>query len=66
MGVGLWFLADAFAPWFGAAGGFLTRTGALAALVGAGLAVYAVAVLALGILDLRQLRSYLRRTRPVG
>jgi len=66
MGVALWFVADSLAPWFGAAGGFLTRTSALAALVGAGLAVYAVAVLALGILDLRQLRSYLRRTRPVG
>ena len=57
MGAALWFVADALEPWFGAATGFLTRTSALAMLVGAGLAVYAVAVLALGILDLRQLRG---------
>jgi hypothetical protein len=38
---------------------------ALAALVGAGLVVYAVAVLVLGILDMRQLRGFLSR-RPAG
>ena len=41
MGAALWFAAAALAPWFGAPSGFLARTGALAALVGAGLAVYA-------------------------
>src|SRR6185503_9610824 len=61
MGVALWFAAAALAPWFGAPSGFLARTGALAALVAAGLVVYATAVLALGVLDLRQLRSLLQR-----
>ncbi len=62
----LWFVADALEPWFGSATGFLTRTSALAMLVGAGLVVYALAVLAVGVLDLRQLRGLLRRTRPEG
>ena len=66
MGAALWFAAAALAPWFGTPSGFLARTGALAALVGAGLIVYAAAVLALGILDLRQLRGLLRRTRAGG
>ena len=35
-------------------------------LVGAGLAVYALAVLALGILDLRQLRRITSRHPPAG
>ena len=44
----------------------MARTSALAMLVGAGLIVYAVAVLALGVLDLRQLRGLLRRSRPAA
>jgi putative peptidoglycan lipid II flippase len=65
MGAALWFTAVALEPWFGPAHGSLARMLALAALVGAGLAVYAVAVLVLGILDLRQLRGFLSR-RPAG
>ena len=42
------------------------RLAALAALVGAGLVVYAVAVLALGVVDLRQLRGLLRRNPSTG
>ena len=66
MGAALWFAAAALAPWFGAPSGLLTRMGALAALVGAGLIVYAAAVLALGILDLRELRGLLHRARPAA
>jgi putative peptidoglycan lipid II flippase len=65
MGAALWFTAAALDPWFGPAHGSPARMLALAVLVGAGLAVYAVAVLVLGILDLRQLRSFLSR-RPAG
>ena len=64
MGVVLWFVSAALAPWFGTPHPFLVRAGALAVLVGAGLAVYAIAVLALGVLELRQLRSFLTRGRP--
>ena len=66
MGVVLWFLAAALGPWFGAASGFVMRMLALAALVGSGLGFYAVAVLALGVLDLRQLGvlARWRRTPP--
>jgi putative peptidoglycan lipid II flippase len=66
MGLALWLLAGMLEPWFGAEGGFLARTSALAMLVAAGLVVYAIAVLALGVLDLRQLRGLLRRARPEG
>ena len=65
MGAALWFAAVALAPWFGPAHGILARMLALAALVGAGLAVYAAVVLVLGVLDLRQLRGFLGR-RPAG
>ena len=66
MGLTLWLVASMLEPWFGVEGGFLARTSALALLVGAGLTVYAVLVLALGVLDLRQLRGLLRRTRPAA
>ena len=64
MGVALWIAADALEPWFAPRAALLSRLGALAALVGAGLLVYAIAILALGVLDLRQLRGLLRRDRP--
>jgi putative peptidoglycan lipid II flippase len=66
MGAVLWFAAGALASWFGAEGGILARTGGLAALVGAGLLAYAVAVLALGALDMGQLRRLARRRPPPG
>ena len=64
MGAALWFAAAALAPWFSAPAGFWARTGALAALVCAGLVVYAAAVLALGAVDMRQLRGLARRRSP--
>jgi len=66
MGVVLWFAAAVLAPWFAASSGFLHRTSALAALVGAGLTVYTVAVFAVGAMSLRQLRGQLRRDRSAG
>jgi len=66
MGAVLWFLADALASWFGAQQGILVRTGGLAALVGAGLVAYAISVLALGALDMGQLRRLVQRNRPSG
>jgi putative peptidoglycan lipid II flippase len=60
MGVVVWlaslYLADMFA-----APSIVARFTALAALVGAGLAVYAVGCVALGAVELRQLRTLLRR-----
>jgi len=61
MGAALWFAALALAPYFATPTGLLARTGALAALVGAGLLVYAVSALVLGAVDLGQLRRLLRR-----
>src|SRR5262249_39404166 len=66
MGIALWIVAGMLGPGFGAEGGLLARTGALAVLVGAGLVVHVIAVLALGVLDLRQLRGVLRRSRPTA
>jgi peptidoglycan biosynthesis protein MviN/MurJ (putative lipid II flippase) len=64
MGAVLWALAAYLEPWFGASQGVVVRFTALGALVGAGLAVYAAAVLALGAMELRQLRGLIRRNRP--
>ena len=66
MGAALWVSAAALEPWFAPQTGILARTGGLAALVGAGLLSYAVAVLALGALDMGQLRRLAKRTRPSG
>jgi putative peptidoglycan lipid II flippase len=66
MGVALWFIADALGPRFGAGTPFLERVGALTALVGGGLLVFAVAVALTGALDMRQLRGLLRRRAPSG
>jgi putative peptidoglycan lipid II flippase len=64
MGAALWLVAYQLQPWFGPAHGVLVRVTALGLLVGAGLAVYAAAGLALGAVDLRQLRGLVRRNRP--
>jgi putative peptidoglycan lipid II flippase len=65
MGAAVWlvcvFLDDAFAD-----GGVLARAGALALLVGVGLVVYAAGTVASGILQVRQLRSFLSRRGPAG
>jgi putative peptidoglycan lipid II flippase len=66
MGGVLWLAAGYLQPWFGTSQGTIVRLFALAALVGAGLVVYAAAVLALGAIDLRQLRGLLRRNRSTG
>jgi putative peptidoglycan lipid II flippase len=60
MGAVVWLLASWLADLF-AAPGVILRTLALAAVVGAGLAVYAAATLATGALEMRQLRTLLRR-----
>ena len=64
MGAVLWIVAAFLQPWFGPAQGVIARFTGLGALVGAGLAVYAAAVLALGAMELRQLRGLIRRNRP--
>jgi putative peptidoglycan lipid II flippase len=66
MGAALWFVADYLQPWFGVSHGVVVRLAALAALVSAGLTVYAAAVLATGAVGLRQLRSLFRRNRSPG
>jgi hypothetical protein len=60
MGAVVWLVSAYLADMF-AAPGILARTAALAAVVGGGLAVYAVASLATGAVELRQLRTLLRR-----
>jgi len=66
MGVALWFMADVIGPSFGSGTPLLVRAAALAALVGSGLAVYALAVVLTGALDMRQLRGFLKRSAPPG
>jgi putative peptidoglycan lipid II flippase len=62
MGVVVWLVSAYLADMFTA--GIVPRTAALAALVSAGLAVYAVGSLALGAVEVRQLRTFLRRRGP--
>jgi putative peptidoglycan lipid II flippase len=64
MGVVLWFAAGMLQPWLASSQGAIARGMALAALVGAGLLVYAIAVLVTGTLGLRQLRRLLQRRSP--
>ena len=66
MAVALWMAAAALEPWFAPPGGTAVRLAALAGLVGAGLLVYGIAVLALGVVDRRQLRGLLRRNPSTG
>jgi len=61
MAAALWALAQALEPWFGLSSRTQVRFGALGALVGAGLLVYGLAILVLGVIDRRQLRSLLQR-----
>ena len=61
MGVALWLAADWLDPWLMPTQGVLTRGTSLATMVGIGLLVYAVAILATGALGFRQLRGFLRR-----
>jgi putative peptidoglycan lipid II flippase len=63
MGAVVWGLSAWLADWF-AAPGVAWRTLALVVVVGAGLAVYAMATLVTGAVEVRQLRTLLRR-RPV-
>jgi putative peptidoglycan lipid II flippase len=60
MGAAVWLLSAYLADVF-AASGIIPRAAALAAVVGAGLVVYAAATLATGALEMRQLRTLLRR-----
>lgn len=62
MGVALVAAAHFLAPYFAAGQGFLVNVLALAVLVGAGLAVYALIVLATGTINLRQLRKLAGRS----
>ena len=59
MGAALWFAAIELAPWLDGSQPLLVRAGALAALVTAGLIVYALAVLAAGLFP----RSVVNRMR---
>ncbi|MBI1179087.1 MAG: murein biosynthesis integral membrane protein MurJ [Alphaproteobacteria bacterium] len=60
MGAVLWCLARLLGPWSGAGIGNLYRAGALAILVAAGIAVFAVLSQATGALRLRELRGLTR------
>jgi putative peptidoglycan lipid II flippase len=62
MGFGLVAAAHFLGPYFVTGQGFLVHILALAALVGAGLVVYAAVVLATGTINLRQLRNLARRS----
>jgi putative peptidoglycan lipid II flippase len=64
MGAVLWVAANTLEGSFGAPASPLLRIAALAGLVASGFAVYVVAVFATGALDLRQLRSFLKRRSP--
>ena len=66
MGAVLWMVAAALQPWFAPLSGTAVRLGALAMLVGAGFLVYVIAIVALGVIDRRQLRDLLRRNASTG
>jgi len=61
MGTALWSVAGGLEPSLALRSPTVARFGALGALVGAGLLVYGLAILALGVIDRRQLRSLLQR-----
>jgi putative peptidoglycan lipid II flippase len=62
MAFALWAMAAGLAPSLALPSRIGVRFGALGALVGAGLLVYGLAILALGVIDRRQLRGFLRRS----
>ena len=64
MGLVLWKLADWLGPNFAHANPLPTRIGALALLIGCGLAAYAALVFGTGVFSLTQLRSLMQRRRP--
>jgi putative peptidoglycan lipid II flippase len=64
MGAVVWLVSAYLAEMFAAAS-VLPRAAALAAVVGAGLVVYAAATLATGALEIRQVRSFLGGRGPV-
>src|SRR5262249_41171345 len=61
MGTALWSVAGGLEPSLALRSPTVARFGALGALVGAGLLVYGLAILALGALGRRQLRRLLQR-----
>jgi len=61
MGLALWFAYGALAPFFDVSAGLVMRIAALAALVTVGLASYAAAVLATGVVSRSDLKRALRR-----
>jgi len=61
MAAAVWATAHELEPWLALPSPTAVRFGALTALVGAGLLVYGLAILALGVIDRRQLRSLLWR-----
>ncbi|HEY1244613.1 MAG TPA: lipid II flippase MurJ, partial [Hyphomicrobiaceae bacterium] len=63
MGVVVWLASIYLAEMF-TTPGVIARFAALAALVGAGLVVYAIGSVALGAIEIRQLRTLLRRRGP--
>jgi putative peptidoglycan lipid II flippase len=66
MGAVLWGIAAGLEPSLALPGRGAVRFGALGALVGAGVLVYALATLALGVIDRRQLRSLIERNPSTG
>lgn len=65
MGVLLWVVAEALGASFGGGTALYWRVGALAVLVGSGLATYALAIIATRAVDFSELRTFLRRPRPL-
>jgi putative peptidoglycan lipid II flippase len=63
MGLAVWITATVLQDWFSAPS-VLVRAGALATLIGCGLAVYSTAILISGAVEVRQLRALLRRRPP--
>ena len=60
MGFAVWLLSLWLDPYFGRANGVLIQVAAMALLVGFGLTVYALATLALGVVNVGALRAMLR------
>ena len=61
MGVGLWFGAQALAPYLASGASLVMKTSALGALVSAGMLVYALAVLITGVMSPAQLMRFVKR-----
>jgi putative peptidoglycan lipid II flippase len=59
----LWVAAQYLAPYLQVSRGFLVEAGALAALVSLGMTVYALVILATGVMNAGQLARFMRRSR---